>query len=132
MPDIATVEEFASFLQEDLDTATASLVLLDLAQGLVTEVIGLQDPWPAIAKAVALSSAGRAYVNPDGLKQDTVGSTTAIYNTPAAANGVYLTDAERAALRAWINGPGGSTVGRPQGCFPAAYEWPDPAQPFCR
>lgn len=130
MADIATVEEFASFLQSDLDTATANLLLLDLAQGLVTELIGLQDPWPAIAKTVALSAAGRAYVNPDGLRQDTVGSTTAIYNTPLYANGVYLSDAERAALRDWLDGPGGSTLGKPQGAFPTALPWPDPPRRF--
>ena len=128
MADIATLEEFASFLQCDLDAATANLLLLDLAQGLVTAEIGAQDPWPAIAKSVALSASGRAYVNPEGLKQDTAGSTSAIFNTVPGVNGVYLTDAERIALHTWVNGPGGSTVGQPQGAFPTAYEWPDPAQ----
>lgn len=128
MADIATVEEFASFLQTDLDTATANLLLLDLAQGLITAEIGAQDPWPTIAKSICLAAAGRAYVNPEGLRQDTVGSTTAIYNTPLYMNGVYLTESELAALHAWVNGPGGSTKGKPQGAFPTAYAWPDPAQ----
>jgi hypothetical protein len=123
---IATVEDFASFLQTDLDTATANLLLLDLAEGLVTAEIGTHDPWPTIAKAVALASAGRAYVNPEGLRQETVGSTTAIYNTPLYVNGVYLTDGEKAALHAWANGPGGSKLGQPQGSFPDPYSWPDP------
>lgn len=126
MPDIATVDEFASFLQTDLDTATANLVLLDLAQGLVSAEIGPQDPWPTIAKTVALASAGRAYVNPEGLRQETVGSTTAIYNTPLYVNGVYLTDGEKADLNDWANGPGGSTLSHPQGSFPCARSWPDP------
>lgn len=125
---MATLEEFASFLQEDLDTATANLVLLDLAQGLVAAEIGDHDPWPSIAKAVALSAAGRAYVNPDGLKQDTVGSTTAIYNVSPSANGVFLTDDEIDALHRWANGPGGQTFGRPQGSFPTPYSWPDPVR----
>jgi hypothetical protein len=128
---IATVEEFASFLQEDLDTATANLLLLDLAQGLITAEVGDQNPWPTIAKSVALSAAGRAYVNPDGLKQDTAGSTTAIFNTPPSVNGVYLTDGERAALHVWLNGPGGSTLGKPQGAFPTALPWPDPPRIHC-
>jgi hypothetical protein len=126
--DIATIEEFASFLQTDPDTATANLLLLDLAQGLITAEIGAQDPWPTIAKSIALAAAGRAYVNPEGLRQDTVGSTTAIYNTPLYVNGVYLTDAERASLHTWANGPGGSSRGKPQGAFPVAWPWPDPAQ----
>ena len=125
---IATLPEFASFLQTDLDTATANLLLLDLAQGLIAEIIGDQTTWPTIAKTVALSAAGRAYVNPDGLKQDTTGGTTAIYNTPLYSNGVYLSDAEKAALHQWANGPGGSTLGQPQGSFPDSHAWPDPVE----
>jgi len=129
MADIATLEEFTLFLQTDPDTATANLLLLDLAQGLVTAQIGEQDPWPTVAKAVALAAAGRAYVNPEGLKQDTVGSTTAVFNIPADMNGVYLTPAELHALDEWAVGPGGQTRGQPQGDgFPAPYAWPDPAQ----
>ena len=125
---IATLSEFASFLQIDVDTATSNLLLLDLAQGLVTAEIGDQDPWPSIAKSVALSAAARAYVNPEGLRQDTAGSTTAIYNTPLYANGVYLSAEEKANLHAWANGPGGSTLGQPQGSFPEPRPWPDPAE----
>lgn len=125
---IATLEEFASQLQSDLDTATANLLLLDQAQGLVTEQIGDQNPWPTIAKSVALAAAGRAYVNPEGLKQDTTGGTTAIFNTPLYRNGVYLSDEEKADLRRWLNGPGGSTVGQPQGSFPSSHAWPDPVE----
>lgn len=128
MADIATLPELASFLQIDLDTATANLLLLDLAQGLVTEVIGDQNPWPTIAKSIALSAAARAYRNPEGVRQDTIGGTTSIYNDPLYVMGVYLTDAERSALNAWLNGPGGSTVGQPQGSFPDSHAWPDPVE----
>lgn len=128
MADVATLEEFASQLQCDLDTATANLLLLDQAQGLIAAQIGAQDPWPTIAKSVALAAAGRAYVNPEGLKQDTTGSTTAIFNTPLYRNGVYLSDQEKADLQEWANGPGGSTLGQPQGCFPEARPWPDPVE----
>lgn len=102
MAEIASLSEFASFLQVDLDTATANLVLLDLAQGLVTEVIGDQDPWPVTAKAVALAAAGRAYRNPEGLKQETVGGVTSIYN--AEEMGVYLTDTELSRLQTQVTG----------------------------
>jgi hypothetical protein len=132
MADIATVEELASFLQTDLDTATANLLLLDLAQGLITAEIGVQNPWPSIAKSVALSAAGRAYVNPDGLKQDTIGGTTAIYNTPLYMSGVYLSEQERQSLHLWANGPGGSTLNQPQGSFPDPQCWPDPPRQWGR
>lgn len=123
---IATLTEFASQLQEDLDTATANLLLLDQAQGLVTEQIGDRSPWPSIAKAIALAAAGRAYVNPEGLKQDTAGGTTGI--TLSTRNGVYLSAEEKAELQRWLNGPGGSTAGQPQGSFPSSHAWPDPVE----
>jgi hypothetical protein len=97
MADIATLAEFASFLQEDLDTATANLVLLDLAQGQIVDEIGARNPWPATAKAVALSAAKRAYVNPDGASTETVGGTTTAYTD--GNMGVFLTEEERARLQ---------------------------------
>lgn len=111
MAQIATLEEFASALQTNLDTATANLLLLDLAQGLIAEVIGEQDPWPVTAKAVALAVAARAYVNPEGVRQETTGSTTVIYNTPLYVNGVYLSDSEIDRLQAWLNRGGRGRVG---------------------
>jgi hypothetical protein len=106
MADIATLPELASFLQVDLDTATANLLLLDLAQGLIIEVIGDLDPWPVTAKAVALAAAGRAYRNPEGLKRETVGGVTSEYN--AEEMGVYLTDSERSRLQTQLPGRRGS------------------------
>lgn len=126
MADIATLPEFASFLQIDIDTATANLLLLDLAQGLIAAQIGERDPWPTVAKSVALSAAARAYVNPDGVRQRTAGGTTDIYNTPLYTNGVFLSESELAQLAQWKNSTDGDLAG-PQGSFPAAVGWPDPA-----
>lgn len=105
MATIATVPEFASAIQRDVDTATANLLLLDLAQGLVTEQIGDQNPWPTTAKAIALAAAQRAYVNPDGARQIqmTSGPFTKGSTYDAAEAGVYLTDAEIKRLQAWLN-----------------------------
>lgn len=126
MADIATLPEFASFLQTSVDNATSNLLLLDLAQGLIVEVIGEQDPWPTVAKSVALAAAGRPYRNPEGLKRATRGGATDEYN--AEEMGVYLTDSEVKRLQKWLEGPGGSALGKPQGCFPAARTWPDPVE----
>lgn len=120
MADIATVFELASSLQSDLDTATESLWLLDLAQGLVAEVIGVQSPWPATAKAVALAAAARASANPLGLKRETVGGVTAEY---ADGGGVYLTSDERLRLTQWLASQG--ATGRPVGYFPGYFSYPD-------
>lgn len=126
MANIAELTELASALQTDLDTATANLLLLDLAQGLVTEVIGDQNPWPTVAKSVALTAAARAYRNPEGLRQDTVGGTTGVYNDPLYRMGVYLSDQERADLIRWGNDNGGT--GGPMGSFPDSRAWPDPVE----
>lgn len=109
MADIATLPEFASALQTDVDTATSQLLLLDLAQGLITEEIGEQDPWPVTAKAIALAAAGRAYRNPDGLKRVTVGGTSREFN--AEEMGVYLTDSEVSRLQKWLNKGGRGSMG---------------------
>lgn len=127
MAAIATLPEFASFLQSDLDTATANLVLLDLAQGLIEEQIGTQDPWPTTGKSIALTAAGRAYLNPSGVRQETVGAVTTIYNAPLYAMGVYLTDDEVDRLQRWLNDHGSGEFGSPRGAFPEARPWPDPA-----
>lgn len=131
MANIAELTELASALQSDLDTATANLLLLDLAQGLITEQIGVQNPWPTIAKAIALAAAARAYRNPEGVRQDQLGGSNQVYNDPLYRMGVYLTADEKQELAQWLNGPGGSTVGQPQGSFPAALAWPDPVERYC-
>jgi hypothetical protein len=105
MADIATLAEFASFLQVDVDTATANLVLLDLAQGQIVDEIGARNPWPATAKAVALSAAKRAYVNPEGASSETVGGTSISYTD--GNMGVFLTEDERARLQR-VGGGGSS------------------------
>jgi len=128
MANIAELTELASALQCDLDTATANLLLLDLAQGLITEIIGEQNPWPKTAKSIALTAAARAYRNPEGTRTEAIGGVNVGYNDPLYRMGVYLSDAEKADLLAWLNGPGGSTLGHPQGSFPDSHAWPDPVE----
>lgn len=126
MANIAELTELASALQSDLDTATANLLLLDLAQGLVIEVIGVQNPWPTVAKSVALSAAARAYRSPEGARQEAVGGVNVLYNDPLYRMGVYLSDLERADLIRWNNDNGGT--GGPVGSFPVSLAWPDPVE----
>lgn len=102
MTAIATLTEFASSIQQDVDTASATLYLLDLAQGLVADEIGDLAVWPAVAKSVALAAAGRAYVNPEALTGETVGSTSQDRRGQPIEMGVYLTDGEIARLQRWL------------------------------
>ena len=108
MADIATLSEFASALQTDVDTATSNLLLLDLAQGLIEEQIGTHDPWPTVAKATALAAATRAYVNPVGARVETTGEESTTYASAEA--GVYLTTAEVARLQSWLSRPGSTAT----------------------
>lgn len=126
MANIAELTELASALQTDLDTASANLYLLDLAQGLITEVIGDHNPWPTTAKSIALTAASRAYRNPDGARQETVGGVTVVYNDPLYRMGVYITDDERADLIQWNIANGGT--GGPLASFPDSHAWPDPVE----
>lgn len=97
---IATPAQLASSLQRGpVDTASAELYL-ELAQGLIASKIGEQDPWPAVAKSVALAAAGRAYDNPTGASRRTAGPFTT--QQEAARMGVYLTAEEEDDLAAWL------------------------------
>lgn len=73
MADLFELTELASLLQQDVDTATATLAR-DMATGFVTaRVIVLPDPVPAALKAVALRIASRIYNNPTGAKAESIG-----------------------------------------------------------
>ena len=119
MADIANTGELEWFIQTRVDHAVAGF-LLELAQGLIVGEIGEHDPWPPVAKAVALAAAGRAYLNPEGMKSETTGPFTGVRD--AAGLGVYLTDDEVARLHRQP----GTGYGGPLGWFPAAACWPDP------
>lgn len=127
MANIAELTELASALQCDLDTATANLLLLDLAQGLITEVIGAQNPWPTVAKSTALTAAARAYRNPEGVRTEAVGGINLGYNDPLYRMGVYLSDQERADLIRWKTNHD-SGKGGPAGYFPEPMGYPDPVE----
>lgn len=91
---IYTPEEFASYVQSDVDTATA-LLLRDLVTGLIDELADFAGVYPASVKAVALTAAARAYSNPSGLISETVGDYS--YRR-AGGSGVYLTSEEKAQI----------------------------------
>jgi hypothetical protein len=102
-----TLEEFASYVQSDVDTYTATL-LRDLVTGLIDAAVGISfdpDAGTTAQKAVALEAAARSYRNPNGISSVTVAiddySRTDRWESAALAArvGVYLTAAERAELR---------------------------------
>lgn len=121
-------DELATFLGRVLNEERADL-LLDLAQGLVTSVIGEQDVWPPVARTIILNAAARAYVNPTGASAvtETAGPFTRTESRDAGALGVFLTDDEMGRLQGWLGGG----ISGPQGAFPPARGWPDPVERWC-
>jgi hypothetical protein len=121
MTAFATPAQLASFIQSDIDTATADL-LLDLASALIRDAAGGSDPPAAIAQTICLNVSARAYANAVGTTQETVGDYAAQYplGISALQTGVYLTSPERAIITRSV------AQGEAIGSFPCAPGWPDP------
>ena len=77
--------------------------LIGLAQGLAEDIV---SPLPSSARAVVLSAAARAYVNPDGLSTETIGP----YSVQHGGAGVFLTSGEIRALRRAAGQGGAFTI----------------------
>lgn len=102
--DLYTIEQFASYLQSDVDTATAVL-LRDLVTGMIEDAGGIvvadETSIPSRIVALALTAAGRAYTNPQGYTSETVGGWTGRRDgAGAAAIGLYFTPDELATVLA--------------------------------
>lgn len=91
----ATTTELATYLQQDLDAASAQLVL-DLVEADILEAAGkaTSGDCPAWVKGVALAACARVYSNPTGAESESVGP----FARRMAASGVLLNAAERSRL----------------------------------
>jgi 3-oxoacyl-[acyl-carrier-protein] synthase III len=98
---LASVSELASFVQQDVDTATAALVLDGASAAVLRAVedasITVWDSAtvPADVKLIVLQVAGRAYDNPTQNTSDTVGMAA----RQVRVTGVQLTPDELVAVR---------------------------------
>lgn len=90
------------YLGTEVDAARGQM-LIDLALALASSIV---SPVPEQAKAVILTSAGRAYVNPSGVTSQAAGP----YQVSMPSAGVYLTKTERAALRRLSGGGGAFSI----------------------
>jgi hypothetical protein len=124
MAEIATIDEFASAIRKTVEFAQGHKLPLDLACGLVADELGEQDPWPTVAKSVALAAAARAFFNPQGLSQEILDGSSA--TRESAEVGVYLTDSELKRLHRWAAGNLGR--GKPTFSFPGTWPHPDPVE----
>jgi hypothetical protein len=100
-----TVEQLGLFLGlDEIDGDRADLLIasaISLCQTIV-------KPLPEGAEAVVLSVAGRAYVNPQQVSYETIGPMSV--QRPSGSGGLYLTKADRTALKSLAGRGGAFTV----------------------
>lgn len=100
-----TAEELGLYLGlPEIDGARADL-LIGQAVALCETVV---KPLPDQATAVVLSVAGRAYVNPQQVSYETIGPMSV--QRPQGSGGLYLTRADKAALKSAAGRGGAFTV----------------------
>ena len=84
----------------------------DRADLLITQAVALCEtvvkPLPDQATAVVLSVSGRAYVNPQQVSYETIGPMSV--QRPQGSGGLYLTKADKTALKALAGRGGAFTV----------------------
>lgn len=100
-----TVEQLGLFLGlGEIDGDRADL-LIATAISLCQTVV---KPLPEGAEAVVLSVAGRAYVNPQQVSYETIGPMSV--QRPSGSGGLYLTKADKSALKSLAGRGGAFTV----------------------
>ncbi|MFF8784837.1 hypothetical protein [Streptomyces sp. NPDC015125] len=84
----------------------------DRADLLIAQAVALAEsvvkPLPDQATAIVLSAAGRAYVNPQQVSYETIGPMSV--QRPPGSGGLYLTKADKAALKSLAGRGGAFTV----------------------
>lgn len=98
----------------------------DRADLLIEQAIALCEtvvkPLPEQATAIVLSAAGRAYTNPQQVSYETIGPMSV--QRPQGSGGLYLTKADKAALKSLAGRGGAFTVDpTPAGADPSP-SWP--------
>ena len=100
-----TAEQLGLFLDLAEINGERADLLLEQAVALCETVV---KPLPDQATAVVLSVAGRAYVNPQQVTYETIGPQSV--QRPAGSGGLYLTKADKAALKSLAGRGGAFTV----------------------
>lgn len=122
MADLFELTQLASYMQQDLDSSSASLAR-SLAASLIRAEVGatvydaMTDLSPFLP--VALEVARRALLNPNGVRAEQVDDYSVTYATEFVG-GAALTAAERALVLAAAGVSAGNAFTiRPAGCPPA-------------
>lgn len=100
-----TAEQLALYLGVEEIQGDRADLLIEQAVALAQSVV---KPLPDQATAVVLSVAGRAYVNPQQVSYETIGPMSV--QRPSGSGGLYLTKADKAALKSLAGRGGAFTV----------------------
>ncbi len=100
-----TVEQLGLFLGLDEVDGDRADLLINTAISLCQTIV---KPLPEGAEAVVLSVAGRAYVNPQQVSYETIGPMSV--QRPTGSGGLYLTKADKSALKSLAGRGGAFTV----------------------
>ncbi|MFF4090405.1 hypothetical protein ACFYY9_26515 [Streptomyces nigra] len=110
-----TAEQLALYLDLPEINGDRADLLLQQAVALAETVV---KPLPDQATAVVLSVAGRAYVNPQQVSYETIGPMSV--QRPSGSGGLYLTKADKSALKSLAGRGGAFTVDpTPEGADPS-------------
>ncbi|MEV7654674.1 hypothetical protein AB0O39_10930 [Streptomyces anulatus] len=114
-----TAEQLGMYLGlPEIDGDRADL-LIQQAVALAQSVV---RPLPDDASAVVLSVAGRAYVNPQQVSYETIGPMSV--QRPTGSGGLYLTKADKAALKSLAGRGGAFTVDPTPASADPSPTWP--------
>lgn len=100
-----TAEQLGMYLGLPEIDGDRSDLLIQQAVALAESVV---KPLPDQATAVVLSVAGRAYVNPQQVSYETIGPMSV--QRPQGSGGLYLTKADKAALKSLAGRGGAFTI----------------------
>ncbi|MET9950157.1 hypothetical protein ABZ135_01230 [Streptomyces sp. NPDC006339] len=100
-----TAEQLGIYLDLPEINGERADLLIEQAVALCESVV---KPLPDQATAVVLSVAGRAYVNPQQVSYETIGPMSV--QRPSGSGGLYLTKADKAALKSLAGRGGAFTV----------------------
>ncbi|MFE9777699.1 hypothetical protein ACFYPA_06030 [Streptomyces sp. NPDC005775] len=100
-----TAEQLGLYLGLDEIQGDRADLLISTAVKLCQTVV---RPLPEGAEAVVLSVAGRAYVNPQQVSYETIGPMSV--QRPSGSGGLYLTKADKSALKSLAGRGGAYTV----------------------
>lgn len=100
-----SAEDLGLYLGLDEINGNRADLLIAQAVALCESVV---KPLPDQATAIVLSASGRAYVNPQQVSYETIGPMSV--QRPSGSGGLYLTKADKAALKALAGRGGAFTV----------------------